>query len=217
LRPLRDVRYAGIPVEPGREPARAVGLLVDVHHLGVAAGDLARQAEKLGRGRRVDRKDRRVHLHPGGDAEDRDRAAHGVEDVPGRPVPAAEEDEVDPGIEERPARSFGIGSGGRGCRAVEDGEPVDPGRGEDVLAHRGCGRIPVDLLAPKTGEGLDGPGGSAGDGPAAEGLFKFPVRPGKPHGAAHPGNGVDQEADGPHYPIAGSRASDSLTNSAGYS
>ncbi len=115
LEPGVVVGHLEVAVEPGVGDAAPECFLVDVHDLGHAgcAGAVLQEGEgsaaRLARGCA---EDGRVYLHAGGDAENSDGVADGVEDVTRRAVASREEEEVDASPGHLASRPAGVGGGG---------------------------------------------------------------------------------------------------------
>ena len=97
LRPCRLVRGRGRLVEAHGPLARAIALFVQVDDVDARGGyaSMGEVGDQFGGPLGTDAKDAGVHLDTRRDAEDRHRLVDDRRDIPRRPVPATEDDQVD--------------------------------------------------------------------------------------------------------------------------
>ncbi len=195
-------------MEPRRHAARAGGALVDIHYLGLAiadpavavGGDLGGElAGRLG----ADGEDGGMHLDAAGDAEDRDGVADGVQNVARRAVAAGEENERGPAPAQCQRGGSRVGGGGDRRRPAGDGRQGEAGFSRSVAAHRAGAADQIDR---RTGfdqppQGPQRPAGRHRRRAQRPRPGERGVAVGAPEAdaAAHPGDGVDDQADLPGH------------------
>ena len=197
------IRHWHIPIKPGRDGAGTKGLLVDIHDLPRPRLDiLGQRAEReVGGGARAGGIDRRVHLHPGRDADHGHPVAviESGRHVARGAVAAGEEDEP------RTGDRHGLGRGARVRRAgLALGRSADDDRAK--------ARVSGNALAHLTGgaEKLQaGPGSGERIQHHRRPLCRLRLRATgacfaqdrrrvgalEPDAPAHAGDGVDDEAE----------------------
>ena len=157
------------------------------------------QGRELPRGLGADGEDRRLHLDPGGNAEDRKLGAHGIEDVARRAVAPREEDERHAAVPERHGRAPRVL--GRGLRRglALDHLDLEAGGLRDIRAQDARRRQDRDLagIGRKPGQSAPRAGGRHGLGTqlARAGQGGSAVGPLEGGAAAHAGDGIDDETD----------------------
>jgi hypothetical protein len=201
LHQVAVVGHRQVAIELRGDAALAVQRFVDVHDLDAAPRQpVAQEAhDKLAGGARGRGVGRRVHLHARRYPDHGHRLADGGVDIARRAIPAGKQDELHTRSGHRPDRGDRVP-----CRRL-DGSGASDGHGQAGfprlrLAHgagggQHCG--PATERSANDGERLARSRRRARLGAAGAGFLQHGGRIGtlQPDGAAHPGDGVDDEAE----------------------
>ena len=202
---LRAIGHPHHSIQSGGHPAGAIGVLVQVHHLPGATGEVPgphQGSGDLSRRLRVQGKHRRLDLHPRRDPQHRDRLAHCLTEVAGGAVAPREEDQLRSGGNHGPGRPLGVSGAGVLLHRVVHHAVGEVHLFAQGLSHSAGGGQDLQLrperhqrserpgrLVSGFRVGAPGPGGRQNIGA---------VRPLQGHLAAHARDGVDDQTQLTH-------------------
>ena len=203
-----DQRFRG-GEQPDTPFALPIGLFIQVEDFRGADAELSAEVadQEMRRGRRRDREKTGVHLHAGGNSQDRDSISRGFGDVPSRSVAAAKQEELgapaDAGVDPSPCIVCGRsvpGSVNHFNRLLANPRPAKrsgshrlggglPSDAEALVVFRELKKRLREELCPRARDRLCARGLS---------LVRDSVRPLQADPAAHPRDRVHDETDATH-------------------